>query len=123
MFPITHPPISMTDTPPLSPPNDPPEARVKLADLDRSTIVTWMQRERQSTGQWAEIATPEDRTSRYYKVIALLHDGSWVGIDFPRGGARPGSGGGGGARPGAGRPPGVKNSKPRSDKGKKRISH
>jgi hypothetical protein len=123
MFPPPHPLPTMTDAPPILPPTAPPDTRVKLADLDRSTVSVWMQRERQSTGQWAEIATPEDRTSRYYKVIALLQDGSWVRVDFPRGGARPGSGGGGGARPGAGRPPGVKNSKPRSDKGKKRISH
>lgn len=105
----------MTDNSPTLPPTTPPETRAKLADLDRSLVASWWQRNRNGTGQWVEIPSPEDRKANYYKVIALLRDGSWVGIDFPRGGGRLGNKGGG-------RPLGVKNSKPRSDKGKKNKS-
>lgn len=109
--------------PPLSPPTAPPEARVKLADLDRSTVMAWMQRAySNASGQWAEIPSPEDRKSKQYRVIALLQDGAWVSVSWGSGGARLGTGSGGGAKPGAGRPPGRKNSKPRSDKGKSKYS-
>lgn len=95
---------------------------VKLSELDRSTVVSWAQRHAYNpNGRWVQIPSPEDRTSNRYKVIAQLQDGGWIAVFWGKGVGGGGPHGRGGDHGGAGRPLGVKNSKPRSDKGKKRT--
>jgi hypothetical protein len=99
----------------LTPPT-PPEAvldadPIRLTELDRAQVQVWVQRNRGSSC-WAEIPSPEERTSKNYIVCARLVGGGWIRIVWPRGG-----GGGVMGNRGGGRPPGRKNSKPRSDKG------
>ena len=111
----------MTDPPNYVTPGEisPP---VKLVDLDRSTVVNWAQRHADNpNGRWVQIAFPEARTSNRYKVIGQLQDGSWIAVFWGQGEGSPGNRNAKGQIGNkGGRPKGAKNSKPRSDKGKKR---